>query len=168
MIFFLPTDTCYGLAWAFTESDYLEIYRLKGRDFSKPLAFLVENFEDMKQYIEITDEQIEFLRNYPHPWSFLWKRMCELPEWMDKEKYEMVSLRVANVCIFQEVREKISFPLFLTSANLSWNPESKTLAEARVYFPWIQWIDGGLCNHPPSDIFSLWEDGKLKYLRRNY
>jgi len=137
LLILIATDTCYGLAGEFTEQDYHEIYRLKGRDFSKPLAFLVESFDDMKQYIEITDEQIEFLRNYPHPWSFLGKRICVLPDWIEYEKYTMLSIRVAEVCIPNyELRiTNYEFPLFLTSANLSGNPESKTLAEARVFFP---------------------------------
>ena len=99
MLTLLPTDTCYGLAGSFTRDDYLEIYRYKGRDFSKPLALLVEDFSDMKKYIEISDEQIEFLKKYPHPWSFLGKRICPLPEWMDGEKYNMLSLRVAKICL---------------------------------------------------------------------
>jgi tRNA A37 threonylcarbamoyladenosine synthetase subunit TsaC/SUA5/YrdC len=80
----LPTDTCYGLAGEFTEQDYLEIYRRKGRDFDKLLAILVEDFDDMRRYIEISDEQIEFLRDYPHPWSFLGKKKSDfaLPAWM--------------------------------------------------------------------------------------
>jgi tRNA A37 threonylcarbamoyladenosine synthetase subunit TsaC/SUA5/YrdC len=99
LLILLATDTCYGLAGEFTEADYLEIYRLKGRDFAKPLAFLVESFDDMKAYIEITDEQIDFLRKYPHPWSLLGKRICELPGWMDSDKYQMLSIRVAGVCV---------------------------------------------------------------------
>jgi tRNA A37 threonylcarbamoyladenosine synthetase subunit TsaC/SUA5/YrdC len=166
MVFLLPTDTCYGLAGEFSQSDYLEIYRLKGRDFSKPLAFLVENFEDMKKYIEISDEQIEFLKKYPHPWSFLGKRVCELPNWMDADRYTMLSLRIASVCLKKS--GTMNFPLFLTSANLSGHSESKTLTEAKEFFPWIDGIDGGLCSRPPSDIFSLWENGKLEYLRKNY
>jgi tRNA A37 threonylcarbamoyladenosine synthetase subunit TsaC/SUA5/YrdC len=170
MLQIIPTDTCYGLAGLFTETDYLEIYRLKGRDFAKPLAILVEDYHDMKQYIEITDEQIEFLHDYPHPWSFLGRRICDLPEWMDREKYTMLSIRVAKVCIPTSnfPLPTSNFPLFLTSANLSGHPESKTLTEARVFFPSVEGIDGGLCDHPPSDIFSLWEDGGLRYLRRNY
>lgn len=156
MLQILPTDTCYGLAGALTEFDYLQIYRLKGRDFSKPLAILVENFEDMKRYIEISDEQIEFLKTYPHPWSFLGKRICDLPEWMDSEQYYMLSIRVAKVCLpTSQSTLNSQFPLYLTSANLSGHPESKTLAEARVFFPSVEGIDGGVCDRPPSDIFSL-------------
>jgi tRNA A37 threonylcarbamoyladenosine synthetase subunit TsaC/SUA5/YrdC len=119
MIFLLPTDTCYGLAGEFNEQDYHEIYRLKGRDFGKLLAILVADYDDLRQYIEISDEQIEFLKNYPHPWSFLGKKKSDfmLPSWMDNEKYQMLSIRVASVCL--KTPEKLSFPLFLTSANLS-------------------------------------------------
>ena len=77
----------------------------------------------MKKYVAITDEQIEFLKNYPHPWSFLGKRSehFNLPEWMEKEKYEKISLRVAKVfTLHYELQMKNEkYPLFLTSANLS-------------------------------------------------
>ena len=75
----------------------------------------------MKIYIDISDEQIEFLRRYPHPWSFLGKRKegFPLPPWMDSEKYSMISLRVAENCIDANIRDKLECPLFLTSANLS-------------------------------------------------
>lgn len=112
----------------------------------------------MKKYIEISDEQIEFLKAYPHPWSFLGKRVCELPEWMDAHSYTMLSIRVASICIpkIPSIRvPKFHFPLFLTSANLSGYSESKTLTEARVFFPSVEGIDGGVCDRPPSDIFSL-------------
>jgi tRNA A37 threonylcarbamoyladenosine synthetase subunit TsaC/SUA5/YrdC len=192
MLFLLPTDTCYWLAWDFTRDDFDMINALKWRDDTKRLAMLVEDFEDMKKYILISDEQIEFLRQYPHPWSFLWVRnpSWDIPDWMEAEKYQMISLRVVKVCLRhrewnevehgdpefrisgllrpREWREQLRFPLFLTSANLSWQPESTTIEEARKYFPSIEWFDGGTCDRPPSDIFSLGEDGEIVYLRRNY
>jgi tRNA A37 threonylcarbamoyladenosine synthetase subunit TsaC/SUA5/YrdC len=131
MLLLLPTDTCYGLAGEFTEQDYIDIYRLKGRSFDKLLALLVEDFDDMRRYIEISDEQIEFLRDYPYPWSFLGNKKSDfvLPAWMGSEKYQMLSIRVASVCIPQGSviarigdRQAITdnrYPMFLTSANLS-------------------------------------------------
>ena len=173
MLSLLPTDTCYGLAGEFSEEDYHAIYRLKGRDFTKQLALLVEDYDDMKNYIEISDEQREFLKNYPHPWSYLGKRQKDfmLPEWMDRESYQMISLRVARVCIppfHLSTFPPFHFPLFLTSANRSWMSETKTLAEAGEVFPGVDGVDGGICDHPPSDIFSLDSRGELVYLRRNY
>ncbi|MDD2693605.1 MAG: Sua5/YciO/YrdC/YwlC family protein [Candidatus Gracilibacteria bacterium] len=168
MIFLLPTDTCYGLAGEFTEQDYQEIYRLKGRDFTKPLAWLVKDYEDLQKYIEITDEQIEFLKKYPRPWSILGKKREDfvLPEFLNPITYEKISLRVAEKCIIADIRDNLSYPLFLTSANISGNPESKTLAEAREYFPGLKGVDGGICDEPPSDIFEFGEDGEVKYLRK--
>lgn len=170
MITIIPTDTCYGLAGNLTETDYLEIYRLKGRDFCKPLALLIEDFDDMKIYIEISQEQIEFLRNYQYPWSYLGKRNPDdiLPGWMSDEQYQMISLRVAESCIDANIRNKLEFPLFLTSANISWMKESSTLTEAMIHFPWIAGLDGGLCDRPPSDIFSIGDGGRLIYLRQNF
>jgi tRNA A37 threonylcarbamoyladenosine synthetase subunit TsaC/SUA5/YrdC len=154
MLAIIPTDTCYGLAGEFTEQDYLEIYRLKGRSFDKLLAILVEDYDDMHRYIEISDEQIGFLRNYPHPWSFLGKKNPDfaLPDFLDEKKYQMLSIRVASVCIPQGSviarigdRQAITdnrYPMFLTSANLSGHPESTTLAEAQASFPGVTGYDG--------------------------
>jgi tRNA A37 threonylcarbamoyladenosine synthetase subunit TsaC/SUA5/YrdC len=135
LLILLPTDTCYGLAGEFTEQDYLDIYRCKGRSFDKLLAILVEDFDDMRRYIEISDEQIEFLRDYPYPWSFLGKKNPDftLPDFLHEKNYQMLSIRVASVCLKDS--EKLNFPLFLTSANLSGYPESTTLAEALSNFP---------------------------------
>lgn len=101
---------------------------------------MVEDFSDMKQFVTLSDEQIDFLRNYPHPWSFLGTRSSnfQIPEWMDGGKYEKISLRVAKVCIPNYSRALFgdtSFPFFLTSANLSGHSESKTLIEAESVFP---------------------------------
>lgn len=128
---------------------------------------MVRDYEDLRKYIEITDEQVEFLQNYPRPWSILGKK-CEdfvLPEFLDARTYEKISLRVAKKCIIADIRDNFIYPLFLTSANLSGNPESKTLAEAREFFPSMQGIDGGICNQAPSDIFEFGEEGEIKFLR---
>lgn len=87
---------------------------------------------------------------------------------MNEIEYAKISLRVAHNCIEWDIREKIAYPIFLTSANLSGGRESNTLEEAKTYFPGIDWIDGGICDGHPSDIFSLDPQWKIMYLRRNY
>lgn len=194
MVIILPTDTCYGLAWEFNEQDYHEIYRLKWRNFTNPLAWVVRDYDNLKEYIEITDEQIDFLKSYHRPWSILGKRIKSyiLPSFLDPETYQMISLRVASVCLCHreewsdpgkqkgiptsygiasytcnDETWKLNFPLFLTSANISGSLESKTLAEARGYFPKIVWWDGWICCQDPSDIFAFWDDNQLIYFRKN-
>ena len=170
MLQILPTDTCYGLAGDFTCEDFHTINMLKWRDETKRLALLIEDFDDMKRYVEVSDEQISLLREYRHPWSFLGKRNpeCILPDYMDREKYEMISLRVGKNCIHANIRDKLTYPLFLTSANLSGWAESTTLKGAKQVFPTLSWYDGWVCDGRPSDIFSLGEEGEIIYLRRNY
>ncbi len=170
MLQIIPTDTCYGLAWELNQQDFLEIYRLKWRDFRKQLAILVRDYDDMDEFIEISNEQKKFLHDYPFPWSFLGKKNKNfiLPDFMNDIEYAKIALRVAENCIPANIRDSVKYPLFLTSANISWNPESKTLAEAREYFLWILWYNGGVCEWLPSDIFSLDPRGKIIYLRKNY
>ncbi|MBX9808965.1 Sua5/YciO/YrdC/YwlC family protein [Candidatus Gracilibacteria bacterium] len=169
MIQILPTDTCYGLSGDFNKEDYLGIYSLKGRDFSRPLAFLVRDFDDLDNYINLSKEQKEYLRNYPHPWSILGVRKdtYTLPSFLNQEQYSKISLRVAKKCILESVSNTLVFPLFLTSANISGQSESSTLAMAQNIFPGVVGQDGGLCNNPPSDIFSFGESNELIFLRKN-
>ena len=168
----LPTDTCYWLAWEMSEQDYHEIYRLKGRDFDKRLALLVRDFDMLREYAEVTDGQMEFLRIYSHPWSVILPRKndAQLPASLQWEAYEQISFRVAEACVsnYESWMIRHEFPLFLTSANLSWEPESTTLEQAKSIFPWIEWIDWWICDRPPSDIFRFLPDGEIEYLRRNY
>ncbi len=168
MIFLLPTDTCYWLAWEFNEQDYNEIYRLKWRDFSKRLAVLVCDMNSLRQMTEISEEQINLLEQYPSAWSIILPKRenYDLPRFLNKEEYSNISFRVAEKCISAEIRNQLSYPLFLTSANLSGKSESTTLAEAREYFPWIDGYDGGVCDQSPSDIFSFWANNELIYIRR--
>jgi hypothetical protein len=74
----------------------------------------------MREYIEISDKQIDFLKSYPYPWSFLGlkKENVTLPEFMDSGRYRKLSLRIASVCLKKHERS-FHFPLFLTSANPS-------------------------------------------------
>lgn len=171
MVFSLPTDTCYGLAWDFTTEDYHEIYRLKGRSFDKRLAALVRDLDMLREYADVSDEQIEFLRNYPFPWSVILPRKhgVILPRPLQRSEYEYISFRVWTECLKNiDIHANLSFPLFLTSANFSGWSESTTLEEAKKIFPWIDWIDGGICDMPPSDIFRFLSNGEVEYIRQNY
>lgn len=94
------------------EENFLTINTLKWRDDTKRLALLVEDFEDLKPYVMISDEQIEFRKPAPpgafSEWETLilscqigWKRInmkCSLSEsqkyvfWITSE-----ALRITNI-----------------------------------------------------------------------
>ncbi|MDR3151100.1 MAG: Sua5/YciO/YrdC/YwlC family protein [Candidatus Peribacteria bacterium] len=74
MIYIIPTDTCFGISCSITEyKDYEKIYKIKKRDYKKPLVILVPNFEWLEKYTDITKEQVNFLKNYEKPWTILTK-----------------------------------------------------------------------------------------------
>ena len=166
----VPTDTCYGLAWDFTEKDYYELYRLKGRDFHKKLAVVVRDFSMLDEYAEITASQKIFLQQYPYPWTVLLprKNAKTLPPPLWTEEYKNIAFRVAEVCFPAFPHHQHSYPLFLTSANRSGESEATTLEQWQRIFPWIQGIDGWSCDHVASDIFRFLSDGTREDLRKNY
>lgn len=170
MLKILPTDTCYGIAWNFEKFDFEAIYRLKGRDASKKLAFLVRDFDDLQKIAIITDEQIKILQNYPHPFSVLLppNKDYNFPDFLKIDNYPLISVRIWEECLPKEILEKLEFPLFLTSANKSGDKESTTFVEVKKVFPEIEGFDSGICDNPPSDIFSFDEHNEPVYLRQNY
>ncbi len=93
----------------------------------------------MKRYIDISDEQIEYLKNYPHPWSFVGFKNPNflLPDFLDETQYNKISLRVGKVAL---KNYHGTYPLFLTSANPSGQKEAQTFEEAKIYFPEIDGI----------------------------
>ena len=174
MIHIIPTDTCYGLACSLSdEIGYRSIYAIKGRNFSKPLAQVVETFDIIAKYASITDEQVLFLKQYPHPFTLLAvPKDGAFPSFIDPHRTEF-ALRVAEVCLDSSLRAKLPFPLFLTSANRSGEKEcqsalecEKLLADSGVEYTMI---GGGIIKNPPSDIFSfVGETTEIEYVRRNY
>ena len=72
MIYILPTDTCYGIACALDDKkNYEKIYKIKKRSFDKALAIMVKDFAWFEENSDLTDEQIEFLKNYDKPFTIL-------------------------------------------------------------------------------------------------
>jgi len=185
MIYLIPTDTCYGIACEITDSkSYEKIYSIKKRDWSKPLAIMVENFDWLEKYTTLSTEQIEFLKNYEKPFTILTecnsiKHMLEFEDeemkFDNKEVYEKIAFRVAHNKEQKKLIKKIG-PIFLTSANLSKQPEiyeKKELEKVFEYFinKWtikILWTQSSENYLKASDIFEFtWENCNIEYIRKN-
>lgn len=175
MIYTLPTDTCFWLACSIQdEAGFLDIYKIKWRNYNKPLSIVVKNFDDLIKIIEISPEQINYLKNYQFPFTILWEKKDNflLPEFLDKNMYSKIAIRIADICIPQKISKELQFPLFLTSANISWKEEifdSDEIIgifenkENLKIFPWK------IEKKSSSNIFEfVWNTLELKYLRQNY
>lgn len=117
---------------------------------------------------------MRFLQNYPVPFTLLVPpKEGILPKFLDPNQYRLIGLRIAEICIDQETRSTLRFPLFLTSANRSGEKECKDIAECGNLFKDTDVhhiiIDGGTIENPPSNIFSFIGDStEIEYLRKNY
>ena len=168
MPYLIPTNTCFGLAASIADPQgYNAIFELKNRPHSKPLAILVESFDWLASHTNLTSEQILFLEHYPRPFSvltpsdFLENFFAE-QSWFDHQYYAQYSLRVAHTSEQYKLIQEVG-PLFLTSANLSWQEEIYTQSELNKTF--AEALDSGevekiwpfidLSPTPPSEIFSF-------------
>ena len=173
MIYILPTDTCFWIScpiWSL--EDYKKIYALKNRPSEKPLAIMVEDFEYLKKHTAINELQLNFLKNYPSPFTVLLntKRDFILDTIPNKKYYKKTAFRVANLDVLKKLLRKIG-PVFLTSANLSNTWETYLLKD--IPFENSQEIEiigsEDLEKAPASDIFEfIWESAKILFLRKNY
>lgn len=187
MIYILPTDTCYGIWCPVDEvKSYEKIYKIKKRSFDKPLAVMVPDFNWLEKYTDLNKEQIDFLKSYDKPFTILcdslhlktWINFVNeetSEEFQNRDMYEKIAFRVAHNKI-QEKLLKETWPIFLTSANLSNKPEiysSKEIKES--FWEYIErWVikfvwenTGNLEKRSPSEIFEFdWETTDQIFLRK--
>ena len=133
---------------------------------------MVESFKWLYENTDLSQEQIEFLKNYKKPFTVL--AHCPYIEMIlnleqedfcyeNKESYKKIAFRVAN----NEIQTKLideTGPIFLTSANFSGEKEIYTIEEARKQFATfgksITFLVGNenirsLPINKPSDIFEF-------------
>lgn len=187
MIYIIPTDTCFGISCSITEyKDYEKIYKIKKRDYKKPLVILVPNFEWLEKYTDITKEQVNFLKNYEKPWTILtksnfvkiWLNFVNeetQQEFWNRAVYEKIAFRVANTYLQKKLLKK-EWPLFLTSANISSEGEIYSVKEIKenfweyinkwiIRFLWEEFWD--LKKTSPSEIFEFdWNSIKQIFIRK--
>ena len=184
-IYIIPTDTCYWIACPISEHEsYDNIYKIKKRDYEKPLAIMVEDFKWLNQNTDLTLEQIQFLKDYEKPFTILTESM-PLSHWIqfeeedlcfrNREVYSKIAIRIANNTEQQKLIKKVG-PIFLTSANISDQPEIYKWSEIKRVFEYyltnnkidfIGWFDLTYNDHT-SDIFEFeWDSLDIKYLRKN-
>jgi tRNA A37 threonylcarbamoyladenosine synthetase subunit TsaC/SUA5/YrdC len=92
----------------------------------------------------------------------------------NKDQYKQIAFRVAHTQAQDQLLEH-EWPIFLTSANLSWKPECYTIWDLENTF-WNK-LDNQIeiinkvdldKNIAPSDIFSfVWDTLEINYLRKN-
>lgn len=135
----VPTDTVYGLAVdASNSSAIAALYKLKGRDSSKPLAICVKSVKDIDTWGDTTDLPKGLLNDLlPGPVTVLLNRKNMLNPDLNPGVTK-VGIRVPDTTLYpilRQVTSVLAYPLALTSANLSNEPNSIKVDEFQVLWP---------------------------------
>ncbi len=144
-----PTETVYALAAnAMDESAVAEIYRIKGRDFDKPLALLVKDIASLEGVVEMNGSALKLAKVFcPGPITFILPKSknCEIKSGMN-QKLQMLAVRIPDNDIALQILGAANCPIFATSANPSGMAEAVNAGQVRGYFPDLEMIiDGGEC-----------------------
>lgn len=169
MLYIIPTDTCFWLACSINDTKWFErIYEVKWRDFNKPLAVMVDDYSILENILNT--KQIDFLKSYIRPWTVLVDKKIK---WLNDKmmEFDKIALRVANNDIEKKLINEV-WPIYLTSANLSWKKEIYSINELKHIFWKFKNIKifakNDLQEVNPSDIFEfVWDNTEVKYLRKN-
>jgi L-threonylcarbamoyladenylate synthase len=155
-----PTETVYALAANATDKNALEgIFRVKGRDFKKPLALLVENIEQAKKYVNFNNNALMIAQKFcPGPISLVLPKSnsCDLPDIINGG-LNTLSVRIPDHPIALDILKNTSCPIVATSSNTSGNPDALNANQVREYFGENidLVIEGGGCSGKASTVIDL-------------
>lgn len=155
-----PTDTVYGVGASTDNEDALErIYRIKGRNFCKPLPVLVASKECVPKIgISLPPRFPDLVDSYwPGPLTLIIQARHSLSRCITADG-STVGIRMPDHPIALALLEMCGGQLATTSANLSGEQEARTFGELtpdlEVHLDWI--IDGGPCgDQSPSTVLDL-------------
>lgn len=165
-----PTDTVYGfLAGASDKKAVENIFKIKKRLKSKPLAVFVRDFKMAEELAYIDKSQKKVLKKYwPGKYTFVLKvkkgnNLCKLVI-----KDNAIALRIPKYKPLNNLLKKINKPLDQTSVNISGKPPLTKIGDIIKQFEKsdILIIDAGnLPKSKSSAIIDLTKN-KIKILRK--
>jgi len=167
-----PTDTAYGLAVDATSlSAVKKLYRLKGRNFRKPIHVIVPNTAWLKKIVKLNKPALKLMNKFlPGPLTLV------LPLKTKGESFRILSagtkslgIRMPNHSLCIQLVKKLGRPITTTSANLAGGPNCYSTTEVKKQFAKSKYqpdfyLDGAkLKKTKPSTVVSL--VGHVRILR---
>ena len=118
-IFIYPTDTIYGIGGnPFDKNVVKRIKDIKGRNENKQFIWLISDFENLLNYVDVTFENhFDFLQKiWPGPVSVVLNLNDRTKKITD---FETIAVRIPNNNFCQKLLNEIRQPLISTSVNRS-------------------------------------------------
>ncbi len=164
-----PTDTIYGLGCDITNKSAVErLYRIKGLDPKKPLAFLCSDLKHISDFAWVSKWQYKLMKRLiPGPYTFVLEASREVPKHMVKKKKE-VGIRIPAHQVPLQLIQELGNPIITTSCGEDTEtdlPLADPDAIERELGSQIDLLlDAGYGDVDPSTVLKLVED-ELEVLR---
>lgn len=115
----LPTDTLYGIA-ALAQNNFAveNIYKIKRRNSSKPLAICVAEVADVYHWGKVTIPHSLLNSLLPGPVTLVFQRTSQLNPALNPGT-DLVGIRIPDAEFIRTVVKYCGSPIALTSANIS-------------------------------------------------
>lgn len=115
-----PTETAYGLGAAALNTEAVDkIFRIKGRDFRKPLSVMVADIKMAADYVELNPNATRaFAKLLPGPLTVVLKKKACIPDRLTGGSPNL-GLRVSPVPLLRLLIGSFGQPFTATSANAS-------------------------------------------------
>jgi len=154
-----PTDTLYGLgADIFNREAVERIFRIKGRDFKKPLSIMVSSLKQIKNLAWVNQKQEKLIKTIlPGPFTVLLKKKKKI-SYNITAGSEKVGLRIPASKICRQLSKDM--PITTTSANVSgFQPDLNINKIAKKFKNQTDFIlKGERLSGQPSIIIDLTEE----------
>jgi L-threonylcarbamoyladenylate synthase len=165
-----PTDTAYGLAVdATNEKAVRKLYRLKGRDFKKPIHVIPPSLSSAELFARISPKTKKLMDKFlPGPLTVVVPLKAKGKSWqLLSAGTKTMGIRFPNHKIALDLVKKFGKPITTTSANVAFQANCYSVAEVKKQFTKSKlkpdfYLDGGkLRKTAPSTVISLIKDAKI-------
>ncbi len=163
-----PTDTLYGIAAnALSKKSITKVYKVKGREFRKPLSIAFYSLSQAKKYVKFNSLALKLAKKFlPGPLTLVLPMKYKFPKELTHS--ENVGTRVPDNKIALELIKECGFPITATSANISGKKDPVNVEDAikQIGDKVDLILDGGKCRFKkPSTVIEV-DNRKIKILRK--
>lgn len=167
----VPTDTLYGFACdACSAQAVNQIYEIKGRKQTSPLAICVADVLDIPRFASVDHLPHGLLDSLlPGPVTVVLKRGdSSILETSLNPGLDSIGVRIPNYDFIRAIARGSGSALALTSANISGQPSSVSINDFEDLWQYCEYIyDGGFlpCGRAGSTVIDLTKPRTYKILR---
>jgi len=158
------TDTIYGIVGLALDEEIVErIYKVKKRDFKKPMVVLISSISDLSNVFGIKPDVSILKEFWPGNVSAILpcKKFPHIHRGLNT-----IAFRVPDKKELVEILKETG-PLIATSANKEGEKPASTIEEAKEYFKEEVdfYIDGGTSKKEPSILVNFKNENEIEILR---